>query len=118
VNGHSDRLVKVIPDICGPIAVDTLSNRLWAVNALPGPRIQLGPTVTETVSLIDIRRNEVVSTLSLGSYFLQGDLFKIVVDPVTNEAFTLTHYLGMIDVLSGREHEQDVPHNTYFDRAQ
>jgi DNA-binding beta-propeller fold protein YncE len=101
VDGSNNRLLKVIPGFNGPIAVDPLSNRLWAVNALLAPPDGSQTQVYETVSLIDITRDAVVSTLHLSPLYLQGDLFKIVVNPVTNEAFTLTDYLGEVGVLSG-----------------
>jgi DNA-binding beta-propeller fold protein YncE len=89
VEGRRNRLIKVIPDFNTSIAVDPLTNRLWAVNLTAGD--------TGTVSLINAKTSRVISNLSIGL----GLAGKIVVNPVTNTAYVLGE-LGKADVLSGR----------------
>jgi DNA-binding beta-propeller fold protein YncE len=100
VDGRSNRLIEVIPGFNGPIAVDPLTSRLWAVNNLAAPTSQYPWAIDQTVSLIDIPRNVAISTLDLGSNWIGDDIVSIAVNPVTNEAFTLSSY-GLIEVLSG-----------------
>jgi DNA-binding beta-propeller fold protein YncE len=100
VDGRNNRRIKIIPCFNGPIAVDPLAHRLWAVNYLYAPPAGRAPQIAETVSLIGIPRNVVLSTLTL-SRLAYDPLFKIAVDPVTNEAFALSFY-GEVEVFSGR----------------
>lgn len=93
VDGRTNQITGVIPNFNESIAVDPLSNRLWAVDDSTIP-------VTPTVSLINATTNAVLSTANLEDYYDNPTSGPIAVNPVTNTAYVLGGW-SAVDVLSG-----------------